>query len=392
MSNSRIAVFLGTVLGIWAVVHLYVFWRAGSVPWVAAHFSRKALFISGFALWISYPAARTLNSLHVGAVGRPLEMVAANWIGILFLLFSVVLVADILTLGGWPLPRAASTVRTGAFVTGLVLSIIGLVQGLRPPVIQNYEVTLPALPKERDGLVMVDVSDIHLDGLIGPSWTQRLVDRVNDLKPDIVVAVGDIVDGEAEQIQPQAPVLRKLHPPLGVWAVTGNHEYYAGLDRSVKFLEDAGCTVLRDRWAEPAPGLILAGVDDLGARPHFGPENHPVEKALAQRPPGGVVLLCHTPIEAETAAASGAGLMLSGHTHNGQVWPFTYLVKMRYPLLAGRYEVKGMPVIVCRGTGTWGPRMRLWQPGEILKITLRSPAKEHAGPGARRSESLAVQD
>jgi len=83
------------------------------------------------------------------------------------------------------------------------------------------------------------------------------------------------------------------------------------------------------------------------------------------------VLLSHTPWQAEKAANFGASLMLSGHTHGGQIWPFGYLVRRVYPLLGGRYEVAGMPVIVCRGTGTWGPRMRLWRPGEILRVTLR---------------------
>ena len=84
------------------------------------------------------------------------------------------------------------------------------------------------------------------------------------------------------------------------------------------------------------------------------------------------MLLSHSPVQAEKAAAGGAGLMLSGHTHNGQIWPFNYLVRLTNPLVGGRYEVGGMPVIVCRGTGTWGPRMRLWRPSEILRITLRA--------------------
>lgn len=91
---------------------------------------------------------------------------------------------------------------------------------------------------------------------------------------------------------------------------------------------------------------------------------------LSGRPPGAAVLLSHTPWQAREAAAAGAGLMLSGHTHGGQIWPFSYLIRLRYPLLAGRYQIDQMTVIVCRGTGTWGPRMRLWHPGEILSIKL----------------------
>lgn len=97
-----------------------------------------------------------------------------------------------------------------------------------------------------------------------------------------------------------------------------------------------------------------------------------IGQALVGRPSGATVFLSHTPWKADAAASAGAGLMLSGHTHAGQVWPFGYLVRLRYPLLEGRYEVNGMPIIVSRGMGTWGPRMRLWRPNEILRITLRS--------------------
>jgi predicted MPP superfamily phosphohydrolase len=97
-----------------------------------------------------------------------------------------------------------------------------------------------------------------------------------------------------------------------------------------------------------------------------------METALANRPHGATILLSHTPWRAEEAAAAGVGLMLSGHTHNGQLWPFTYLVRTRYKLLGGRYPIGSMTAIVCRGTGGWGPRMRLWRPAEILRITLRA--------------------
>lgn len=380
MTSLRVAVFIAVVLGVWAAMHGYVFWRLASVPWVAAHFPRRALVWTAVALWGSYPLARFLNRWKLEAVGEPLEFVAANWIGVLFILLMLLLVADVITLGGGLLPKLAPGIRGWTVVAALVLSVVGLVQGLRPPVVQEYEVSLAGLPKERDGLVLVAISDLHLGTLIGKRWMTRLVARVNELQPDVVLVAGDVVDGEVGRLEPLLPVLKTLRAPLGVWAVTGNHEFYAGLDRSIHLLEEAGYTVLRDRWAEVVPGLVVAGVDDLTARRQFGRSDRPVEKALARaaaaglagRPPGAVVLLSHSPLQADTAAAAGAGLMLSGHTHDGQIWPFGYLVRLSYPLLGGRYEIGGMPVIVCRGTGTWGPRMRLWLPGEIVRIRLRA--------------------
>jgi uncharacterized protein len=234
-------------------------------------------------------------------------------------------------------------------------------------------VQLAGLPPERDGLVLVELSDLHLGTLINHNWMTRLVERVNELHPDLVVLVGDIVDGNVGRAEALRPVLSQLRAPLGVWAVTGNHEYYAGVEPCVRLFQDAGYTVLRDRPAQVVPGLVLAGVDDLTAKRQLKLDGKPMEKALALRPPGATILLSHSPWQADVAARLGAGLMLSGHTHNGQLWPFSALVRLRYPLIGGRYEVNGMPVIVCRGTGTWGPRMRLWLPGEIVRVKLRVP-------------------
>jgi predicted MPP superfamily phosphohydrolase len=164
-------------------------------------------------------------------------------------------------------------------------------------------------------------------------------------------------------------VLHRLSAPLGVWAVLGNHEFHGRSEKDRSSLYD-GIKLLNNIWAEIKPGLILAGVEDLTTHYRSGRGGDPVSEALTGRPPGATVFLSHTPWEAGKAASAGVGLMLSAHTHGGQIWPFGYLVQRIYPLLGGRYEIDGMTVIVCRGTGTWGPRMRLWHPGEILCVTL----------------------
>jgi predicted MPP superfamily phosphohydrolase len=134
--------------------------------------------------------------------------------------------------------------------------------------------------------------------------------------------------------------------------------------------------VLRNEKAMIRPGLVLAGVDDLTSNHRSGAKIDLITRTLASRSSGATILLSHTPWNADLAAKEGAGLMLCGHTHGGQLWPFGYLVKRVYPLLAGRYDVDGMTVIVSRGAGSWGPPMRLWQPGEIIRVTLRAKKKE----------------
>jgi uncharacterized protein len=366
------ALFLTTALSIWAGMHCYVFWRLSSIPWVGSHIPHLALWVAAGVLWASYPLARMLDARGLQAVSWPLEYLAANWIGLLFLLFWALLLIDVVTLGGWAFARHAPMLRGWAVVSAGTLALIALLQAVRQPVVTDYEVPLPGLPPERDGTVLVVVSDLHLGNLLGHSWLTHLTDRLNAMKPDLLVVAGDLVDGNVGRVEPLRQVLQRLQAPLGVWAVTGNHEFYAGLERSVRLFREAGFHVLRDENAQVVPGLVLAGVDDLTAREQFGMPDRAIEKALTNRPTGATILLSHSPWRAEKAAAAGAGLMLSGHTHNGQLWPFSYLVGLRYPLLSGRYQLNGMAVIVCRGTGTWGPRMRLWQPSEIVRIKLRA--------------------
>jgi predicted MPP superfamily phosphohydrolase len=365
-------VFLAIVLSIWAAMHAYVFWRLGSIPWIAAHVPWGWRLAAGLGFWGLYPLARMLRHRIPEPLAWAFEYVASNWLGILFLLFCALLVIDVFTLGGVLWRKHGGEIRGYSTLVALALSSIAMALAVRTPVVREYEVHLPGLPRERDGLVMVQVSDMHIGSLIGHQWTTRLVEQVNAMHPDVVVLVGDILDGNVDRIRPAVQALGRLKAPLGIYGVTGNHEYYAGVDHCVEVLEEFGVKMLRDHSREVVPGLVMAGVDDLTARIQFRKGDNALERALDRRPEGATILLSHSPMRVEEAAKLGVNLMLSGHTHNGQIWPFKYLVKMRYPHVSGRYDVNGMPIIVCRGTGTWGPRMRLWRPSEIVRIRLRA--------------------
>jgi len=358
-------------------MHVYVFWRAASVPFVDRHVSRKFLIGTGIIFWGIFFLGRVVGHSGTGALAGTLEFLGMNWMAVLFLTLVSLLTIELVTLFGLLLPRIAPRLRGWALVAGGVLSMLALVQGLRPPVIQRYDVSLPGLPAEINGTVIVALSDLHLGSLLGERWLAARVAQVQAQRPDLVVLLGDIFEGHGKPREELLLTLRRLTAPLGVWAVPGNHEFYGGHNMSL--FEATGIPVLLNRWAEVRTGLILAGVEDLTTMHRTGRNGDPVSQTLAGRPPGATILLSHTPWQAEKAAKAGVGLMLSGHTHGGQIWPFGYLVRRVYPLLEGRYEVGGMSVIVCRGTGTWGPRMRLWRPGEILRVTLHSK-KEISAP------------
>ncbi len=367
---EREGMFWFILISIFTLVQAYVFWRTSSVPLVVGH--RQLLAGVGVVLWLLFIAGVVYGHRGMGLAARWLEVAALHWMAVLFLLFVCLLAADIVTGFGLFIPRFAPALRGAAVIAAVLLTIFALVQGFRPPVVQRYEVRLPGLSPALDGTVIVSMCDLHLGALLGGKWMSRRVAQVQAQRPDIVFLVGDIYDGHGRSIDELIPSMRGLSAPLGVWAVTGNHEFYGGLNAFTQLMERSGIHLLRDQWSEATPGLVVAGVDDLTTRRRQGIIGEQISKTLKGRPSGATILLSHTPWRMEEAAKEGVGLMLSGHTHGGQIWPFGYLVRLFYPLLEGRHIVSGMTIIVSRGTGTWGSRMRLWRRGEILRITLRS--------------------
>ncbi len=366
------ALFLGIVLSVWSAFHAYAFLRAFSIPALSRAVPvavRAALFA---LLWFSYPVGRVLARKAPGAIARAVELAGAVWMGALFLLVAAFLAADLATGFGKLWPAGTVPARSAALGVALVLSVVALVQAARSPRVVRHEVRVASLPAERQELKLVQLSDLHLGTLLGERWLARRIAQVEALAPDLVVVTGDLVDGEAQAVEPLAPVLLTLTAPLGVWGVTGNHEYYAGLEKCLSVLAAGGIRVLRDEWAEAAPGVVLSGVDDLTARRQLGLDGRALDTAFASIPEDAVVVhLSHSPLLVREAAARGARLMLSGHTHGGQLWPFVYLSAIPYPFQAGRYEVDGMTLVVSRGTGTWGPPMRLFRRSEIVEVVLR---------------------
>ena len=357
-----------TVIG--TLLHIYVFWRASSAPFLRRRVGPKKIAGIGLVLWAFFVVARIFGHGEAGVAANVLELLSMTWLASLFLACVCLAATELITGFGLLLPRHAPVLRGWALVAGAGLSAFAVIQGLRPPTVQSYEIQVAGLRPELNGTVLVAMSDLHLGSLLGEKWLDDRVAQVQALRPDLVVLLGDVFEGHGPPRDELLAGLNRLSAPLGVWAVPGNHESWGARDGSSPFAAQPNIQMLQNRWVEIRRGLILAGVEDLTAAGRTGRENGLVERALAGRPQGATILFSHTPWQTEVAAERGATLMLCGHTHAGQIWPLGYLVRTRYPLVEGRYEVGGMTLIVCRGTGTWGPRMRLWRPGEIVRVTL----------------------
>ncbi|MEH1012688.1 metallophosphoesterase [Micromonospora sp. CPCC 206060] len=252
----------------------------------------------------------------------------------------------------------------------------GVRTALGPPQLDRVQIPLAKLPRSMDGLRIATVSDIHLGPLRGRAHTERIVAAINRLDADLVAVVGDLVDGSVAELGEAAAPLGDIRSRYGSFFVTGNHEYYSGVDEWVQELDRIGLNVLQNERLEirtPQGVLDLAGVNDptaggtgLAAPPDYA-------AALGDRDRSRpVVLLAHQPVAAVEAAKFGVDLQLSGHTHGGQMVPFNYLVRLQQPVVAGLGEVDGTKVYVTNGAGFWGPPVRVGAPPQVTLVELRS--------------------
>jgi predicted MPP superfamily phosphohydrolase len=342
-------------------------------------------------LFLSVPIT-TVSRNHAPALSSTLAWISMPWMALAGLTFVLLAAMDAARLLGWagrrarrgplaelPSPSrrqflARATGGAAAAVAGVSVAR-GMASARGDHEVVDVEVTLPKLSRELDGFTIVQLSDLHVGLTIDRAFVQRVVDRANALAPDLVALTGDLVDGQVEDLRDEIAPLAQLRARHGVYAVTGNHEYYSGADPWIAEITRLGARYLRNERVSIGDGAAsfdLAGVDDYTASGDGHGED--LAAATAGRDPRrALVLLAHQPRQVRGAARYGVDLQLSGHTHGGQIWPWHYIVKIQQRgLLAGRYEHGGTQLYVTRGCGYWGPPVRLLAPLEITRIILRS--------------------
>jgi predicted MPP superfamily phosphohydrolase len=233
------------------------------------------------------------------------------------------------------------------------------------------------LPPSIHKIRIVQISDVHIGLLLQNNRLQQIVAKIREAKPDILVSTGDLVDGKLNRndaisgLNPLAALLNSIPTTSGKFAVVGNHEVYAGLPQALDFSRAAGFTIMRNQSLQLANGLTISGVDDQAvigrkyADPAF--EN---ELFLNANPESFKILLKHRP-DIQTESDGHFDLQLSGHVHGGQIFPFNFFVKLKHPIPCGTTTTqKGSHIHISRGTGTWGPPMRLFVPPEVTIIDI----------------------
>jgi len=323
---------------------------------------------------------RSLERHEFELSARTLSWVAYLWMALIFYVFCSSLLIDLVNLalrvpawlgaqGGLFLLRVPPRL---SFALSLSLSSLICVYGYFDA--QNIRTERQVfetdrLPKGTDKVTIAQISDVHLGLIVRCDRLVSILEVVKAAKPDIFVATGDLVDAQINHLPGLRELLQDINTKYGKFAITGNHEYYAGLDKALEFLNHSGLTVLRGESMDL--GVIqIAGVDDRAAiQTKTGKPASDLEAlAKTDRSKKFVLFLKHQP-HPDADAIGMYDLMLSGHTHKGQIWPFTYISRRAHPLHAGRYDLgKGSVVYVNRGTGTWGPPIRFLAPPEVTVI------------------------
>ncbi len=369
------ATLLLVVLSLVAASHFYLARRLVIEPEVPD--PMRGLLLGALAL---LGAAFVVGPVAERFLGDPwrriLCFVSYAWMGVLWIALVVLGATEAVA---WLLGAASAEgqgpVLRAVLAAGVIFlaTAAALRSGLGPPRLVRVPIHVESWPRALEGLRIVQISDIHIGPLLGRGFARKLADRVNALRPDLVAVTGDLVDGTVERVGPLVEPLADLDAPYGVYFVTGNHDVYSGDVAWVARVKELGWRVLRNERVTLGSGddvFDLAGVDDHRGDWSRG-STEDLDAALADRPEGRpVILLAHDPSTFKRASQAGVDLQISGHTHGGQIWPFRWLVRVAVPFVAGLYRRGRSQVYVSRGTGFWGPPMRLLAPAEITELSI----------------------
>jgi predicted MPP superfamily phosphohydrolase len=368
---------------VYALINYYLYIR-GSQALSLPPALKTVYLVVYLAIALSFIAGRFLERYGVVSLGIPLNWIGSFWFGAMTYFFFIVVTVDFLrVINLWvhffpsyitENPVIAKREMFLVVVAGVAtLMAVGYVNALNIR-LRTLDITIPKTVPDRKSLNIVMASDIHLGVIVGKKRFERMVDKINALKPDLVLFAGDILDEDV------APVLRanlgdalkNIHAPLGIYGCTGNHEYIGGVEKACAYLTEHGIQMLRDSSVLVDSAFYVVGREDYSAQ-RFA---HVKRKELAELMRSvdkkyPVILMDHQPYHLDAAVAAGVDLQLSGHTHHGQFWPINLITDRIYELSYG-YKKKGATnFYVSSGVGTWGPPIRLVAWPEIVNIRLK---------------------
>jgi len=377
---SRFLIFYFVIYG---GANLYFYLKL----WFALPLSRRARLFLVLPLTLLFISPLMSRILETGGFEPSAEVASFGgywWMGLLFLFVCASLVIDLVNLfilvGKMVLNRRTAIIpaRTAVAIPALYAVAVAAYGYHEARNIRTEQVTIRSskIPAAAGRIRIVQISDVHAGQIVREERIREILRVVSAASPDLIVSTGDLVDGHQRHFRGLEPLFRELQPPLGKYAVNGNHETYVGLDKAVKFTTEAGFKVLMDENATVGDYLTITGMTDPSqirdpARRKIG-EGDLLAEANQKN---FILLLKHRPI-IMPGSRGKFDLQLSGHVHKGQIFPFNILTYMAYPVKTGLSDQgKGSQAYVSRGTGVWGPPIRLLAPPEVTVIDLVSEQK-----------------
>ena len=380
MRSVMFLVFFSIVLLIYSLINYYIYVRGiqalpqGMIfrkwyPWIFLFFSA------------SYVIGRFTERVWISPVSTFFTFTGSFWLALMFYFLMAVIAIDIVRLVLYVIPAKPAFLTTNytevkkylfyatIAITGTVV-LAGHINALFPR-IKRIDISINKKAGEMKTLHIAAASDIHMGTLVGPRRTAQLVKMLNERNADIILLAGDIVDEDL------APVIRydlgrsllKLKAPMGIYAITGNHEYIGGVKEAVKYLEEHNIKMLRDTAILINKSFYLAGRNDRDSKRFSNSER----KSIGQVLEGvdfsfPVIMMDHQPFNLQQVADAGVDFQLSGHTHHGQLWPLNHITEAIYELSWGYKQKGNSHFYVSNGYGGWGPPVRTGNRPEILDI------------------------
>jgi len=364
--------FLLTFFCLYGGINFYFFFRARSILHLSGP-AQGVILVAVIVLIFAPILIRILESFHWEGLARALASIGYVWMAFVFLFFFLSISTELVRIvHKLFVPDAARlALKTATFYLSVVVAA-GLViygyfdaQHLR---VRHLALTTNHTLPNGGKLRIVQISDVHVGIIIRENRLADLLEKIRAARPDILVSTGDLLDGELDNIMHEAKYFASMEAPYGKYAVLGNHEYYAGLKRSIEFTRAAGFDLLRDSMTQTA-GITIYGQDDITGRTAANAKKREAfNNELRKKQDNFTLLLKHQP---RVDGEAKFDLQLSGHTHGGQIYPFGLVVKLYFPKIYGLHRLtSGGLLYISRGSGTWGPPVRVFAPPEITVIDL----------------------
>jgi predicted MPP superfamily phosphohydrolase len=376
--NYAFILFIGIFLSLYGLLHIYFYRKVTRAFCLTPH--QNIIFIILLCLLLLSPIImRVLEGKGPDALSTIITYTGYLWMGILFLLFALNLAVDIYRLiiylashlSDNSLLKLMPDKRIALIAVILVTAFINLYGFYEAWDIKTERTTINTakLPVGVDKLRVVQISDIHFSRTNGIRLAGKITGIISDLKPDLLVSTGDLIDDGLQERERVQAMFSGIKTKYGKYAATGNHEFFAGIQVTGRFTEDCGFRLLRNEGVQVNDFINIAGIDDPAVnRGGFVQKIDEAGVIKSFSPDKLNIFLKHQP-RVETESVGRFDLQLSGHTHRGQIFPFSLFVGRMFKYLDGLYDLGNNSFLyVSRGTGTWGPPIRFLAPPEITVI------------------------